>query len=71
MSIIDGGSFKCSNHDTIFETTDPAVWEQHLNDGEHLESGSTNCAICGNPTTFVDKPIGKKAVCDKCKEDLK
>ena len=71
MSVIDGGSFKCYNHDPLYETVDPALWEEHTHDGTHLESGSTACVVCGNQTEYVDKPITKKAVCDKCKEDLK
>lgn len=69
MSIIDGGSFKCYAHDTIFETTNPREWEEHRKtDG--TDSGSAPCAICGNITEYSHKPVGKKPLCATCKEDL-
>jgi hypothetical protein len=72
MSVIDGGSFKCysDKHKTIFETTDPGEWEAHINDGKHTETGSSVCAICGNPTNYEHKRQGIKAVCKKCKEAI-
>lgn len=72
MSVIDGGSFKCYNHDPIYETVDPTAWAEHLRNEEGLtEAGSSACVVCGNPVEYTDKPINKKAVCDTCKEDLK
>ena len=71
MGVTDGGSFKCTLHEELFETTDPQVWHDHLNDGSHKEAGAAPCAVCGKETQFEDKPIGKKALCDQCKEDLK
>lgn len=72
MSVIDGGTFKCYNHDPMYETVDPAAWEEHIHKEEGMtESGSSACVVCGNQTEYVHKPINKKAVCDKCKEDLK
>jgi hypothetical protein len=70
MSVSDGGSFKCTLHEELFETTDPQVWHDHLNDGSHKENGSAPCAVCGNITVFEGKVIGKKPLCEKCKEDL-
>jgi hypothetical protein len=71
MSVIDGGSFKCYQHgEETFETTDPKEWAEHLKQ-DHTESGSSACVVCGNPTEYKNKPTGKKAVCDNCKEDLK
>lgn len=70
MSVIDGGSFKCYNHEELFETIDPQEWEAHINDGSHKESGTSACAVCGTPTTYENKTIGKKALCEKCKGDL-
>ena len=69
MSVIDGGSFKCYQHKNVFETVDPKVWDEHR-EKDHTESGSAACVICGNQTTFKNKPVSKKAVCDKCKGDL-
>lgn len=72
MSVIDGGTFKCSETEdkTVhFETADPAVWEEHLQ-GHNTESGSGPCAVCGVQTSFIHKPVGKKPLCDKCREDL-
>jgi hypothetical protein len=72
MSVIDGGSFKCYDHDPVFETVDPKVWAEHISkQGHKTESGSAACAICGTQTTYSHKPVSKKAICDKCKEDLK
>ena len=71
MSVTDGGSFKCYAHDPIYETLDPAQWEEHKRDPHYTESGSGPCAICGNITEYSHKPYAKKAVCDNCKEDLK
>jgi len=70
MSVIDGGSFKCYQHDQTFETVDPNAWAEHMKEG-HTESGMSACVVCGNPTEYKNKPVGKKAVCDNCKEDLK
>lgn len=70
MSVIDGGSFKCYQHEQIFETVDPRLWAEHTAQ-EHTESGSAACVICGNQTQYQHKPKNKKAVCDKCKEDLR
>jgi hypothetical protein len=70
MSVIDGGSFKCDQHDQRFETTDPQVWHEHMNDGNHSESGEGVCAVCGTKTFYEHKIIGKKPLCDKCREDL-
>ena len=71
MSIVDGGSFKCYGHgDKLFETTSPEEWEEHIHDGKHVEEGSAPCAVCGNITSFTNKVVGKKPLCDKCKEDL-
>lgn len=67
MSVIDGGSFKCDQHKNRFETTDPKVWEEHL-EKEHTESGTSVCAICGNQTEYQHKPVGLKPMCEKCKE---
>ena len=73
MSVIDGGTFKCYDHEEPFETVDPNAWNEHIKDPEHkkTESGSSACVVCGNQTEYTHKPINKKAVCDKCKEDLK
>ena len=73
MSIRDGGPFECGEHDKVFQTTDPEVWEAHLNDGKHYLEGATACTICGKDTTFTKedkKIIGKKVVCNDCKADL-
>jgi uncharacterized paraquat-inducible protein A len=73
MSVIDGGSFKCyeTNDKTMhYETVDPAAWEEHKK-GHNTNSGSTSCVVCGNQTPISHLPMDKKAVCDKCKEDLK
>lgn len=69
MSVKDGGSFKCYNHKEVFETVDPKVWGEHIDDGKHTDSGSAPCAICGNITNYQHKPIDKKPMCDKCKGD--
>lgn len=71
MSVIDGGSFKCYSHEPIFETVDPNVWKEHKTTCEGMtESGSTACAVCGKQTSFVHKPVNKKAICDDCRKDL-
>jgi len=69
MSVIDGGSFKCYSHVPIYETVDPKIWAEHLAK-DHTETGSSACAVCGNQTSYVHKPMNKKPICDKCKEDL-
>ena len=71
MSVIDGGSFKCYDHEPPFETVDPAAWQAHITEeGHKTESGSAACAVCGNVTEFKHKPVNKKPICKKCKEDL-
>jgi hypothetical protein len=67
MSVIDGGSFKCSQHDTLYETTNPAEWEAHVAE-EHTDSGTSVCAICGKPTSYEHKPKNLKPMCADCRE---
>lgn len=67
MSIIDGGNFKCDQHEERFETADPAMWEEHVKK-DHTDSGTSVCAICGKETSFVHKPRNLKPMCNDCKE---
>lgn len=74
MSLTDGGAYKCddrSHSKKTFTTADPVEWANHRADGKHTDSGSSTCVICGNQTTFDHKKSTQKAVCEKCKEDLK
>lgn len=66
MSIIEGGSFKCDQGHEPYETVDPQQWAEHQK--EHTESGSSVCAICGKATSYVNKPIKLKPMCEECKE---
>lgn len=75
-TLLEGeGVFKDYNGSTdgkpVFETKDPALWEEHCKEAGVLVSGTGLCAICSTPVTYEGLAYGKKPLCDKCKEDLK
>lgn len=80
MSVIEGGTFKCSNHGDgqDFETADPAEWEAHKLETPHYMLGQHPCIYCQVPTiaesnTIVYRGLGKvvSAICDHCANENK
>lgn len=77
MSIIEGGAFICGRHN--FETSSIAEWNDHMDDGNHFEEGSTVCIKCGDPIKYNDLPYhpfdkaGSKNIqlrCNECEEKM-
>ena len=77
MSIIEGGAFICGRHD--FETSSITEWNDHMDDGDHFEDGSTACIKCGELIEFNDLPYqpfdktGSKNIqlrCPECEEKM-
>jgi hypothetical protein len=74
MSLIDGGVFKCGNHDEEFVTESKEEWDKHL--AEHADAGdvktfgNTNCVVCGKQVVHEDTPVGMNPMHQECKDKL-
>jgi len=77
MSILEGGEFKCGDHD--FKTENVEEWYKHCEskdengDPIHMESGSGECIFCHKENVDCVIPYTrpgtiKGIVCDSCKK---
>lgn len=73
MALIEGGSFKCGQHD--FETSDIGEFNDHCLDYPdiHYETGETGCMNCGKKIYFdklpfhpIDIQTGSKNISLRC-----
>lgn len=77
--LIEGsGVLECFRHD--FKTKSINEWNDHCDDGDHFEMGSTACISCGEQIQFEGlpyvrfKPDGSKGIqlqCEDCSSAIK
>jgi hypothetical protein len=74
-SLIDGGTFKCSNHeDGEYETDNIVEWKEHLAShelGELTKTGSGSCPLCNKPITFDKVPLHLNPAHKECIEAMR
>lgn len=74
MSIIDGGSFKCGNHDKEYVTDDVNQWQKHLEGhakkGDLTKFGSASCIVCNKTVDFKDVPNHINPMHEDCRKYL-
>src|SRR5262245_7573164 len=46
MSLLEGGPMECTYNGHHFKTTDPQEWNEHMDDGEHIDTIETLCSNC-------------------------
>jgi hypothetical protein len=73
MSLVEGGPFRCYNHEKVFETTSLEEFNDHLVNSEelHTQSGSAPCALCGKGVQYENEPAVAQGtvryiLCGKC-----
>ena len=73
-SLVDGGTFSCSNHEDgeEFETDNINEWKAHLESHEELtKTGSGPCPICNKAIHFDKVPLKLNPVHKECLEALR
>jgi hypothetical protein len=73
-SLVDGGTFKCSNHENgeEFETDNITEWKSHLESHDELtKTGSGSCPICNKAISFDKVPLKLNPVHKECLEALR
>jgi len=70
MSVIDGGIFRCGNHDEEYTTDNAEEFANHVashaNDDNVSQRRSGACVICNKPVIDQDTGIGMNAIHADC-----